>query len=306
MLSYTKLQTKPRIFRSLSGLSLAEFEALLPQFEHAWQEHLANEYMHRDGRQRRYGGGRKAELVTTGDKLLFILFYFRHYPTQEVQGFLFGIGQAQANVWVHRLTRVLNQALGYEQQLPERNPHKLEQVLAACPELEFVIDGTERRINRPQDKEKRKQHYSGKQKATTVKNNVITERRKGGKVKYLSQTVEGKRHDKKLADEERYQFPKGSKLWKDTGFQGYEPENVMTFQPKKKPRGKELTDDEKEQNRKLSSERVIVEHHIGGVKRSRIVHDTYRNRKDNYVDIVMETACGLHNFRVSHRQKAVG
>ncbi len=284
---------------------------LLPKFEQAWQECLANQYIHRDGRKRRYGGGRKAELIDSSDKLLFILFYFRHYPTQEVQGFLFGIGQAQANVWVHRLTGVLNQALGNEQHLPERNPHKLEQLLSACREWEFVIVGlrpakgvgTERRINRPQDKEKRDEHYSGKKKATTVKNNVISERRKGGKVKYLSQTVEGKRHDKKLADEESCQFPKGSKLWKDTGFQGYEPEHVITLQPKKKPKGKELTDEEKQRNRELSRERVIIEHHIWGVKRSRIVYDTFRNRKEDYVDTVMETACGLHNFRVSHRQK---
>ena len=158
-------------------------------------------------------------------------------------------------------------------------------MLAACPELEFVIDGTERVINRPQDKAKRDEHYSGKKKRTTVKNNLITERRSGGKVKYLSETVEGKRHDKKLADDKGYKFPPGSKLWQDTGFQGYEPEHVVTFQPKKKPRGKELTPAEKERNRELSSERVIVEHHIGGVKRSRIVHDTFRNRKDDYLDL---------------------
>jgi hypothetical protein len=114
----------------------------------------------------------------------------------------------------------------------------LEQVLAASPELEFVIDGTERRINRPEDKEKREKHYSGKKKGTTVKNNLITERGRGDKVKFLSQTVEGKRQDKKLADDEKYEFPRGSKLWKDTGFQGYEPDDVETFQPKKKPEGR--------------------------------------------------------------------
>jgi hypothetical protein len=304
MLSYAKVQNKPRIFRSLSGLTVSEFEKLLPSFEQAWQDYLEREYIERQGRKRRYGGGRKAELQTLADKLLFILFYFRQYPTQEVQGFLFGLGQPQANEWVHRLTGVLNQALGKEQQLPERNPRKLKEVLAACPELEFVIDGTERPIARPQERAKRDKHYSGKKKRTTVKNNLITERRRGGKVKYLSETVEGKRHDKKLADDEQYEFPEGSELWKDTGFQGYEPENVTTFQPKKKPRGKELTPEKKEQNQKLSSERVIVEHHISGVKRSRIVQDTFRNRKDNYVDIVMETACGLHNYRISHRQKA--
>ena len=139
-------------------------------------------------------------------------------------------------------------------------------VLAACVELEFILDGTERPINRPSEPVKRKEHYSGKKKRTTVKNNVITERRRRGKVKYLSETVEGKKHDKKLADEEGYQFPPGSKLWKDTGFQGYEPEKVTTFQ---------------------------------------LVQDTFRNRKDDYVDLVMETACGLHNFRVSQRLVAV-
>ncbi len=114
---------------------------------------------------------------------MFILFYFRQYPTQEVQGFLFGLGQPQANEWIHRLTEILNQALGEEQHLPERNPRKLEKVLAACVELEFIIDGTERTINRPSEPAKRKEHYSGKKKRTTVKNNVITERRRGGKVK---------------------------------------------------------------------------------------------------------------------------
>ncbi len=61
---------------------------------------------------------------------------------------------------------------------------------------------------------------------------------------------------------------------------------------------------EKEHNQKLASERVIVEYPIGSVKRSRIVHDPFRNRKNKYVDIIMETAGRLHNFRVSQCQKA--
>jgi len=303
MLTYAKLKNKGRIFQSLTGISLSEFEELVPSFSQAWQEYIYKQYIEGQDRNRSYGGGRKAELSDIRDKMLFILFYFRQYPTQAVQGFLFGIGQPQANVWVHRLTVVLNQALGKEQQLPERKASKLEQVLSGCPELEFVIDGTERRINRPKDKTKRDEHYSGKKKTTTVKNNIISERIAGGKVVYLSQTVEGKRHDKKLADDEGHQFPDGSKLWQDTGYQGYKPEGVIILQPKKKPRGGELTDAEKERNREISKQRIVVEHHIGGVKRSRIVHDTFRNRKLNYGDVVMETSCGLHNFRVTMRQR---
>lgn len=67
-------------------------------------------------------------------------------------------------------------------------------------------------------------YYSGKKKTHTLKNNVITER--DGKVVFLSDTYDGKKHDKKIAEEEGYQFPSDSTLWQDTGFQGYAPEGV--------------------------------------------------------------------------------
>jgi SAM-dependent methyltransferase len=119
-------------------------------------------------------------------------------------------------------------------------------------------------------------------------------------IKGLSQTVEGKRHDKKLADEQDLNFPPGSKLWKDTGFQGDEPPAVDTFQPTKKPKGRDLTADERQHNALISSQRIGVEHSIGGVKTFRIVHDVFRNLRAGFDDLVMETACGLHNMRCDH------
>ena len=185
--------------------------------------------------------------------------------------------------------------------MPAREPARWESVLDACPSLEFIIDGTERRINRPQDKADRKQYYSGKKKAYTVKNLVIHDRK--GKVRYLSDTYEGKKHDKKIADEEDLPFPQGSTLWQDTGFQGFAPEGVTIQQPKKKPRHRSLSTIEKMNNQSISSIRVEVEHHIGGIKRCQILVQPFRNWLDHYVDDVMETACGLHNFRLSHRRK---
>jgi hypothetical protein len=123
-----------------------------------------------------------------------------------------------------------------------------------------MIDGTERPINRSQDQEDRKRDYSGKKKAHTVKNNIITER--GGTLLFLSDTHEGQKHDKKIADEEGYAFPEGSTVWQDTGFRGFAPEGVTLQQPKKKPRKAELTPEEKEENRKLSKVRVEIEHHL--------------------------------------------
>lgn len=302
MLSYAQVENKPRVLQSLSGLTVAEFEDLLVSFEQAWQVYMEVHYVN-PARKRRFGGGRKPYLKDIQDKLLFILMYFRLYPTQEVQGFLFGMGQPQAHEWIHKLTQVLNQALGYKKQLPEREPSRLEAVLNQCPSLEFIIDGTERWINRPQDKEAQKKYYSGKKKGHTLKNNVISQRR--GKVVFLSDTYEGNKHDKAICDEEDYCFPQGSKLWKDSGFQGYEPTGVLTFQPKKKPRQQELTKAEKQRNQQISRERIEIEHHIGGIKRCHIVVHPLRSRTDHFADDVMETACGLHNFRFSHRQLAV-
>ncbi len=174
MLSYAKVKGKPQVLRSLTGLREPEFETLLKSFEQAWDAYIDREYIQKP-RARRYGGGRHAQLYRMEDKLLFILVYFWLYPTQAVQGLLFGLGQSQTNEWVHRLSEVLNCALGYEKQLPEREPSRWKQVLQQCPSLEFIIDGTERPINRPQNATAQQDHYSGKKKHHTVKNDVLSE-----------------------------------------------------------------------------------------------------------------------------------
>jgi hypothetical protein len=54
-------------------------------------------------------------------------------------------------------------------------------------------------------------------------------------------------------------------------------------------------------NKVIAKIRIIIEHVIAGVKRCRIVKDVFRNTKANFADLVMEIACGLHNFRFAHR-----
>lgn len=121
------------------------------------------------------------------------------------------------------------------------------------------------------------------------------------KVLFLSETVAAKKHDKKLADETDYHLPDGSKLVQDTGFQGFRLENVAILQPKKKPRGKPLSDLDKLVNEWLATLRMRIEHTIGGVKRYRIVKDKIRCWKPGFKDAVLETCCGLHNFRLNFR-----
>jgi DDE superfamily endonuclease len=118
---------------------------------------------------------------------------------------------------------------------------------------------------------------------------------------FLSATYEGKWHDKGLADETRYILPDGSILYQDMGFQGFTVAGVSINQPKKKPKNGVLTDEEQEQNRTISRIRVTIEHVISSIKRYRIVKDKLRLWREHIHDMVIETCCGLHNFRLNYR-----
>lgn len=137
-------------------------------------------------------------------------------------------------------------------------------------------------------------------KAHTDKNLLIVNTQTG-RVLYLSPTVPGKVHDKKIADQQRIRYPAAATLGKDTGFQGYEPDGVFTYQPKKKPSGQALDGLDKFFNRLIAAVRIRVEHALAGVKRCRIVLDPFRNTKADCSDLVIEVACALHNFRLHCR-----
>jgi hypothetical protein len=137
-------------------------------------------------------------------------------------------------------------------------------------------------------------------KAHTDKNLVLVNTN-SQKVVYLSETQPGKVHDKKQADQAAIVYPRSATLGKDTGFQGYQPAAVITWQPKKKPKGQPLTVADNQLNAVLSSARIIVEHALSGVKRCHSVKAVFRNTKVGFSDSVMEIACALHNLRVHFR-----
>ena len=163
----------------------------------------------------------------------------------------------------------------------------------------FFQDSTERPIQRPKDPQRQKAYYSGKKKQHTHKNNLVIDA--ACKVVLLTPTCEGRIHDKRIADATRYCLPNGRTLFQDSGFQGFSLQGINIIQPKKKPKGRDLTLEEKERNRLISSIRVRVEHVMSGIKRYRIVKDKLRNWKKGFSDLVMETCCGLHNFRLNFR-----
>jgi hypothetical protein len=235
MMTYTELRSDRRKFLALTGLTLSEFQRLLPAFALSYERlYLSDQTLAGQPRQRFAGGGRTAVLHAPEQKLLFLLVYLKTYPLQTVLGELFGISQSRVNRWIHRLLPLLQEALEELGVLPERDPRQFANSQAAAGEKpQLIIDGTERRRQRPKNPEKQAAHYSGKKKAHTDKNVVVADLR-SKRIGFLSSTCAGKIHDKKVADQEGICYPPEAVLHKDTGFQGYEPAVKETCQAKKK------------------------------------------------------------------------
>ncbi|MBM6946327.1 MULTISPECIES: transposase family protein, partial [Bacteroides] len=73
---------------------------------------------------------------------------------------------------------------------------------------------------------------------------------------------------------------------------------VEIIQPVKKPKGKELSRQDKEYNKKVSAIRVRIEHVIGSAKVMRILKDECRLRANNFVENIFSICMALHNLRI--------
>lgn len=303
MLHYPSLVKRPKHFHRLTGLTTSEFDQLFDKFVSAWQQYLSP-IISDPKRKRKYGGGRHTAQESLQDKLLFILVYVRMYPLMFLQGIMFGIEEGNVCIWVHRLLPLLDTAVGFTHKRPKRGQGKtLEELLHEFPELKelgILGDGVERPIRRPKNNDKQTRTYSGKKKRHTRKNIILTNPQTT-EVVFLGATQDGTMHDKKALDQEELKTTIPVKLGLDLGFEGADIPNVHIVLPKKKPKGQELTELQKQQNTCFARRRIRVEHAIAGIKRNRSVSDIYRNIKKDTDDRFMSIACGLHNLRVANR-----
>jgi len=239
MLRYVELKEKPREFLSVTSLTDEEFQVLLPTFEKCYRLlSPPKPKPTKKHKQRASGGGRKAKLADISDKLLFILAYQKTAPLQTLHGLQFGISQGRVNYWVHRLLPVLQMSLDELGMKPARVGEQVAGLIEArSGGANLSLDASERLLQRPVNDEKQRAKYSGKKKTHTDKNLLLVNENTR-RVVYLSETVEGKMHDKKLADESQISYPKNASLTQDTGFQGYQPKGVLIEQPKKKSEDK--------------------------------------------------------------------
>lgn len=166
MLTYQELKEKPAEFLCATGMSVSEFEQLLPAFAQVYRSKYEDEQtVTGQPRQRKAGGGAKGKLRSSEAKLLFILLYEKTYPVQTMHGLSFGLSQERTNEWIHRLLPVLQAALAVLDMQPARAASALAtQIQLQDVPADLLVDGTERRHQRPQDPDQQAALYSGKKK----------------------------------------------------------------------------------------------------------------------------------------------
>lgn len=322
---YQKLGRNARQFLSLTGLELSEFQRLLPELEKASVEQEARRkgQVVRTGeaRQRRPGAGARYgnELP---DWCLMLLLYYRLYVSQEFLTLLFKAGhksvicrgiQSVRGLWSEVLPlpeRMRQQILTAAREVSKERRKRigsLEEFREAYPELEFLIDGVEQPKRKPQDKQKRRDDYSGKKKRHTRKQ-IITGTR-SGLIVDQSPAVGGRMHDFeafKIDHHFRAILNQLSGLratiYADSGFQGIQaiglPAEMRVVERAR--RSHPLTRHQRQLNRFRSSQRIAIEHIISRRKKYLIAALEYRNRDQDY-DLTMQIVSGLVNLRALNR-----
>jgi hypothetical protein len=298
MLNINRALRSDRLMKALTGLSIAEFERLLPDFAAGLNKTQAKA---KKKRKRAVGGGRRHTLQRPADKLFFILFYLKCYPTFDLAGLLYGVDRSQAQRWVKALLPVLETVLGWQAVLPQRRIGSIEEFIQRFPAVKDVfIDGTDRPVQRPQQAKAQRECYSGKQHQHTLKNLIVSD--EGQRILCLTGTRPGARQD-------YYRFkqaglgeviPDDVGVWVDLGFLGIAKDYpcLQVVIPHKSSKHHPLTPEQKAENQIISAFRIRVEHAIAGIKCFRCLTDAYRNKGIVLADKFMLIASGLWNYHL--------
>jgi hypothetical protein len=158
-----------RQMKALTGLSQAQFNHLLSVFSDIYQATQHKTYAEgvaAGTRRRKPGGGSKGKLPTMAEKLQFVLYYYKIYPTFAVLGTQFAMARSKAHENLHKLSPILYDTLVSLDLMPYRELSSPEELKAALQGGErLLIEATERAYHRSQDETKQREHYSGKKTA---------------------------------------------------------------------------------------------------------------------------------------------
>lgn len=309
MITYQKLFNNPGKLVRFTGLNPFQFETLAKKLEPLWIR-SETERLERDNRIRAIGAGRKYCLTSIEDKLLLILIFYRTYLNYEVLGWLFNLHPSNICRLIKKLIPLLEVAadptLTFALKLVKQKRKRLgfEEFVRLYPDLvELVIDSTEQKRQRPKNKRKQKNFYSGKKHHCGLKTQIVVDRK--GKIISISRTYPARIHDKTVLLKEKTvdKIPKDIKILLDKGYikiQKLYSSKIISIPIKRNRWKRKLTRSEKIKNTKQAKKRVIVEHTISRLKKYQILSQVYRSSDNDYNQHFRNIA-SLCNFRLAFK-----
>ena len=305
MFRLSRLRAAPAIFRTLTGITLALFDQMLPPLRAAFAAQRRRR-LDRSNRQRAFGGGDDFDLEPD-DQFLLTIFWLRHYPTQEVLGYLFGVSDSTAKRAIDRCLPLLEAAGQDSMRLPDpgRGRRKdLSTLLKDTPDVAVIIDTFEQPVQRPQRRQKR--FYSGKKKRHTLKSQVAVDEETGAIVD-VADSVPGPTADIKVLQKSKLlrRLPKGVGGLGDLAYVGIadlHPEGLGAT-GRRKPRGQPRSLSDRRYNKAFSRRRIVVEHGIGRLRRFQALTHTDRHFRTGHTARVRAVA-GLVNRMLSQKPAA--
>lgn len=161
-LDYKNLKKKSSLLKSATGLSLKEFDFLKLSFEKNWLKYIGEYTFEGEKRERARTVRVNSKFKCAEDMLVFILYDYRHNPTQEFMGLHFELTQPKVAMWIKVLEPILLKSLKQLDLVPARDSESLNDRLINS--VTVLLDASERPINRP--KYDQKDFYSGKKRDT--------------------------------------------------------------------------------------------------------------------------------------------
>ncbi|KST68749.1 transposase family protein [Mastigocoleus testarum] len=285
------IQKYPQRTKQLLGISYEQYQALLKA---ALNKHIKiqKEKESQKIRINSPGGGRK-ELLSSVEQICLCLFYLRQIPTFEILGMLFGVSKSEAHItfhyWIKILREILPSSLLEQVEDKEGDLIIVQEILI---NFKLLVDSLEQPIERPFDNEKQKKFYSGKKKQHTLKSQLVS-LPNGQDIVDVEVGFPGPTADINLFREQQNKFDEQQGFEGDKGYQG--GKNITT--PHKKKRKQQLNEQQKIENRILSSKRIYIEHLIRIVRVFKIASQRFRLNSNVYKEIIL-TVCGLVRLRI--------
>jgi len=260
----------PEKVRALFGVTLEGLGELLTKVLPELLRRRQAAHASRPNRRRAVGGGRQRRLKPYQEVLLTLV-YLRHNVAHAVVGALFGVSADTAENTFHEVVFVLHAVCPANRWEAEKKWKKGEPSWTPDTVERALIDSFESPVRRPSLPARQKRVYSGKKKRHTLKTQVVTDAT--GEILDIDPGHRGPTADKQLYEQSTVEehYPQAAKQG-DLAYQGIAGVQV----PHKKPKGGQLTEEQRTENRYRASVRVHVEHGIRRIKGWRIVRDDYR------------------------------